>query len=745
MRVTRPPSITLLASLSLISGIHTAGAEPFGPDPGSQGEVELGIGYVSDENFTFGRYNGWNDDGAKAVVNLDYHQWQPDGILGGTLDFLDLNATDLGLDTRRAGLAFGTAGGFELGLDYDLLTSVNNFTGRTPFRGGSSLTLPAGWVASNTTGGMLGFDEVARRFDRELERERWQISLAKRLGTGLSLSTSFSTEEKEGTATLGGAFYVDASNGHSAILPRPVDYRTDDFDIALHFLRNNLSLDLSYLYSSFDNGSSGLSWQNPYGDSFGDPVDYPGGTGRIALEPDNEMHRFRLLGSYLLTQQLRLSIDGSYAEASQDDTFLPFTANPLITPGAPLPRNDLNAEVATTTFNAAAHYRPLSKLTLEAKWRYEDRDNDSPRDGYLYVRGDAWAPDDSRYTVYNAPHSRRLNRFELEAGYRLPLASRLGLTYSYEEIDRENAAVRETEEDIYKLVLSSRPASAWNARFELGYRDRAASTYHWDQSYYAYYDTGLINLIPDSQRYTNHPLLFQYHLANREAWDGKVSLGYSPGGDWSLNVDLMHSEYDYDKSYLGLQEENRDHATVSASFLPAEALNVVLYYSYDRYQNEQRGRAFRGGIEKNAFEIYPPLPQASDPDQDWKTEGDDETHSVGANLRWTINERLEAEADYSYVDSSGEQAFAAFGGPGLDDTDLPNLETTQHNILLRATYQLRDRVSLKFDYRYYRYEEDNWAIDGVRFDTLDKVLWTGESSPDDDIHFFQASVLYRLE
>ncbi len=745
MRVSRPTSLALLSTLLLQAGV-TVADEAFAPPSGTSGEIELGIGYPSDENFTFGRYNGWNDDDARAVVNIDYHQWQPEGVLGGTLDYVDLTGTDLGLDTRRASLGLGTAGGFRLGLDYDALQTAYNFSGRTPFRGGgSTLTLPAGWVAANTTGGMLGFNEVARSFDQELERERWAISLAKRFNAGLSLTAGFSTEDKTGTDAMGGAFYFDASNGHSAILPRSVDYTTNQFDAALHVVRDALSLDLSYLYSSFDNDASGLSWQNPYGDSFGPAVDYPDGIGQVALEPDNDMHQVRLLASYLLTSQLRLSVDGSYARAAQDDTFLPFTANPGLTPGAPLPRSDLDGEVDTSTFNIAAHYRPLSKLTLQAKWRFEDRDNDSPRDGYLYVRGDAWAPADSRFTVYNAPHSRRLNRGELEASYRLPWSSRLSASYSYEEIDRKNAAVSETEEDIYVLALSSRPAAAWTARLELDYRDRAASTYHWDQSYYAYYDADLINLVPDSQRYTNHPLLFQYHLANREVWDGKFSLGFAPGGSWNLNFDYSHSDTDYDQSDLGLQDETRDHVTLSAGLRPGDDVNLTFYYSYDRYETEQRGRAFRGGIEKNAFEIYSPLPQASDPSRDWESEGEDETHSLGANLRWTVSERLTTEFDYSFVDATGEQAFDTSGAADLDDTPLPDLENTQHNFLARATYQLRERLSLKFDYRYYSYEDKNWAIDGVRHDTLAKVLSTGESSPDDDIHFFQASVIYRLE
>ena len=51
---------------------------------------------------------------------------------------------------------------------------------------------------------------------------------------------------------------------------------------------------------------------------------------------------------------------------------------------------------------------------------------------------------------------------------------------------------------------------------------------------------------------------------------------------------------------------------------------------------------------------------------------------------------------------------------------------------------------MTFSYQFYSYEEDNWAIDGVTADTMDKVLFTGEKAPDDSIHVFGVSVLYQL-
>ena len=332
-------------------------------------------------------------------------------------------------------------------------------------------------------------------------RERYSLGFEKTFGAW-NLLTQLRSEDKTGTQTMAGAIYLDASNGHAAVLPRPVDYTTNEFDLALGYARDGLAFEVSYLYSDFDNSHELLTWENPYAAGFGLPVDYPAGSGGLALEPDNEMHRLRAMGTYMFSPRLRVRFDGSYAETTQNQSFLAFTVNEGLTPGAALPRDNLDGEVTTSTFNTSVNFRPaaLPKLALKASYHYEERENDSPRDGYLYVRGDAWAPDDARFTVYNTTHDRSVNRIELEGSYRLPGSSKLTLGYAYEEIERFNSAVEDSEEDIFRARLRMRPWRKMEARLEFRYRDRGASTYQWDQSFFALLDTALM-----TRRRSTHP------------------------------------------------------------------------------------------------------------------------------------------------------------------------------------------------------------------------------------------------
>lgn len=61
-------------------------------------EIEFGAGYVSDDSFRFGKYNGLEEDGAFGVLNLDINgrnAWD-----SGDARYWSLEATDLGLSSR---------------------------------------------------------------------------------------------------------------------------------------------------------------------------------------------------------------------------------------------------------------------------------------------------------------------------------------------------------------------------------------------------------------------------------------------------------------------------------------------------------------------------------------------------------------------------------------------------------------------------------------------------------------------
>lgn len=706
-----------------------------------QGWVEPSFIYISSDNQQFGRYNGLNDEILYFNADLDYLSFDPNGAD----HYIGFTARDLGLKTRQANVFWGQISDYRFEFEYDQLYQFSGLA-KSPFNGagGAKLTLPSGWVSASVTGDMTGLaqsDDIAL----EQQRERLNLLFRKRFDEMWSFETAFRNEEKNGLQTLGAAFYLDASNPHASILPQPVDYTTRELDLAAHMTAEKGNLELRYLYSNFENNDTGLVWQNPYDAGYGVGVDYPAGYGQMGLAPDNQLHQLRASANYQLQDDLLAQADASYSVALQDEEFLPYTRNSTLALTEGLPRTSLDGEVNTTTLHASLRHLTNAQLTLQADYRYEDRDNQSPRDAYLYVRGDAGAQPASKYAVYNRPTSHTKNTFGLEGLYRFANRSRMTLGYEYEEIARYNAAVETTKEDRFSFGLRNGSVSGLGARFSVAYADRGGSTYQWDQSYYALLDSELINETPASQRYNNHPLLSQYYLANRQRLETKLNIALGGSGKWQHNLDTFWRDDDYDKTELGLLWEQHTNLTFSSSYLPSEAVTITGYYALDYIEAEQRGRAFRGGLEKNAFVKVPPFPQASDPERDWTASSNDVSHALGVNARWQVQKDwLDLEMDYQFVDTTGEQSLYTYGAADLVGAGLPDNRSRQHHVTLQADHQVNRDLRLGLNYQYYRFKEASWAVDGVGMDTIDKVLWTGAGSANETVNAVAVTVHYNL-
>lgn len=702
------------------------------------GALQLGLGYTSDPSFMFGQYNGLNEEGATLIGKLNWNNYSD------TLSYWQVSGSDLGLDTREGSITWGKVDRITVSLAFDSQLQVRNNSGATPFRGDGLLRLPENWVSGTYTSDWTELENSLKSFDRELERNSYALGFDVRLNDNWQLVSNLSYEDKEGTADVGAAIFTDAAAGDSNLLPKPIDYRTTEFDLGLLYQGQRLHLDGRLFYSDFDNRNEIVTWQNPYS-SFGPDVRYPAGEGGVGLAPDNERTSGRLTGQYLFSPTTRLQFDGSYSVTSQDEDFLDYTVNPALQVSIPLPLNTLNGEVATGIANAKLLLRPLAKLNLEFSYKGMDRDYDAPRAGYQYVPGDGGSQSRSALTVYNTRHDYQSQSLGLEAAYRLPMHSKLRFEYVFENIQRENAAVEETDESRFLLGYRIRPWNSFSANIELTYADRAADTYQWAQSYYALLDTELINATPDNQRYQNHPQMSQFYLSNRERLEGKLDLTYLPTLHWSLNLNLLLRDDDYDKTDLGLTDTAWQRLHVSASYAASDQISLSVYAGYDEYEAAQASRAFRGGQEKNAFEVTPPLPQASDPERNWKIDSEDSSFSLGASLQWQPRLDLDFDLDYSFVDSSSRQDYRTYGASDLTASDLPEVDTHMHHIQASGTWHLRDALSLRLDYQYYRYQSDDWARQDVQSDTLGKVLTFGERNPNEQIHYVGMSVIYRWQ
>jgi MtrB/PioB family decaheme-associated outer membrane protein len=709
---------------------------PTGEASGYTGAARIGLGYTSRDNYMFGEYNGLNEKGPTAIGDL---QWQD---FHDSDNYWQLSMSNLGLATRQGELTWGRPDQLRITLGFDSQQQVRNDSGQTPFHGNVNQYLPGNWVSGQTTADFTTLNGSLQDFDRVLNRDKVFMGIEARLNDQWRAYSNLSYEQKEGHGDSGAAIYINGAEADTVLLRSPVDYGTTEADLGLAYDGERLHLNGQLAYSDFNNDDNLLVWQNPYS-SYGPNVAYPNGTGGMGLAPDNEQTSGRLTGQYILSDRARLQFDGSYALATQDQNYPQYTVNPNLIVTVPVPVNDFDGKVASSTGNIRLLMNPLPKLDTEVFYKLRDRDYDTDRNGYLYVRGDGSNQPDTLETVYNTNHDLTSQTAGVEAGYRLPLRSKLSAEYAYEEVKRRNAPVEKTEEDRYTVKYRIQPWSNFSTTVHVQYADRAADTYEWAQNYYALLDTELINATPDDQRYITHPLLMKYYMANRERWESGADLSYLPSARWNLNLNTLWRDDDYDKSELGLTESKWYRVQFSAGYAASDSLSGSFYTGYDRYRGDQSSRAFRGGQEKNAFAIYPPLPQASDPQQDWDLEATDTSITLGANMQWQVAPDLQFELDYSFVDTRSQEDLTTQPDSSVTATDLPAVNTHLHHIQASGIWQLQDNLSVQLDYQYYTYTSDDWAWENVQADTIAGVLTFGQSNPNEDIHYVGASAIYR--
>jgi MtrB/PioB family decaheme-associated outer membrane protein len=327
-------------------------------ESGFSGEVEGGVGYVSEDSYKFGEYNGLQDDGAFLIGNATARYRDEN------TGYLDLRLRDPALDTRSLDIDGGRQGSYRLFLDYNEIPHYISDSARTPYGGSGkeNLRLPSDWDKAGTTAGMTDLDASLQ--DADLKTKR------KRLGVGVSIiparkwetAVKVQHEVKDGQMATAGSFFFDAAQ-----LVEPIDYVTDQVEVSATYTTRKWQSRLAYYGSFFNNHKDSLTWDNAYNGPE---------RGQLALAPDNHFNQILLSSGYQLSERTRISGDIALGRMEQNEDLLPATIND---PGlVALPESSAHAKVDTVTANLKVDTRVNDKLRLNASWRYNDRDNKTP-------------------------------------------------------------------------------------------------------------------------------------------------------------------------------------------------------------------------------------------------------------------------------------------------------------------------------------------------------------------------------
>jgi MtrB/PioB family decaheme-associated outer membrane protein len=636
----------------------------------SVNEVELGLGYVFDDAYRFGRYNGLIDQGPYVIGDIKAKDF---GEAGG---YWRLRGTNLGLESRYLRFDGGVQGQQEYFITFDQLPNYVNNTGWTPFQpaGGSVLYLPDNFDVENVDNFLLPFDQdTSRKWlgvgAKFFIKDRWEVD-----GT-------FQRQTKEGTYWTGGAMgpleperLMEKTTG--SLLPAPIDYESNNINLALRYTNPKTQLEFAYKGSMFNNQDASLTWQDPFDLAR---------SGRIALAPDNQMHQLSATLGQMLSPTSRLTALISLARLTQNDDFLPYSTHPTeYTP----PRNSLDGEVWLTRGVLKLTSQPQRRLRLSAEYRYDDRNNKTDVDDYYYYLADGRLVP-TAVPVQNEPLSYRRQQLDLTANYRFNSKTSLRGGYKHTHTHRDsNEQEREiTRENTLTAKLNYRANSKWYMDLYGDYTRLSGSQYQ--------------------TRTNENPGMRVFNLADVNRTKVGATVNYMPNERLSLGLVAEYLNDDFTDSPLGLTSAEQPSLTLNGSYQVSEQISTHAFYSYEQYKSSNAGSD-----------------DGTNTTPDWWADLDDTINTFGLGAEFTdLFHKWDFGADFVYTQSRGEIDMSttitqinnpdtnAEFDPGVQQ--FPDLKTSLRSLQLWTTYQYNDKISYKLSYWYQSYDTKDWTIDGI--------------------------------
>ncbi len=731
---------TTFCDFKLWAIIFTAGCMDtlFAAD--TEGMVELGAAFLSDDAYRYGNIVGTNDEGLAPIMDFSL-QASPLPASGNTT-YWKLQGQRLGLDTGRLALDAGQQGSQRIRLDYRENSTYYFDDVRTPMLGAGSttLSLPQGWqVDGSTTDGMTTLHENLVDINQGLQRKSLTLDYRRKLNPRWSLNVDFQRNLLDGSRTLAGATGSNGGNVRALLLPAPLDYQTQVATLSLAYTGPALRWNMGYQGSFFYNDSDSLIWPTTFGQHprWAPNVGYPNGLNQLALEPNNQAHRLSMNGSVVLSRNNRLYLDASLGRQSQNDLFLPFTINPGLTVNAPLPRDSLDGKVDTSRLNLRLTSRAMSRLNLVSRVSYRRRDNQTPIAAYQRVPGDAVDQQSYLDARLNRPYSFTESRASSEAVYRVSSSLRLEAGYEYTNTERDYSEVKEMDEHSVRMGVRSTGFDSVVLALDYRHQRRRTDDYVGNRPLISTHVPGSI----DAEDFENHPLLRKYYLNARDRDQFRIYADWYLLSNLSLGAALNHNKDDYPSGYFGLNESTMRSATLDVTYTQDENFRVSGFINQDRYHYDQSGRSFRGSVPADAF----------NPQRDWQVRMTDLFDTVGISFdreqirprlgAWQAAGTLDMSLSLSHSRSRGDLSNSV--ASALTSAPLPELSTRLTSATLSASYSWSMRSSLRFSLTHERYRSADFALDNIAPATTASVLLLGQDSPQYQVTW--TSLSYRFQ
>lgn len=541
--------------------------------------------------------------------------------------------------------------------------------------------------------------ELARAHGLRLREDTGWVDVRLTPRSFLTFKAHYRAERQRGTRAIGTASAFSAG-ANTLELPEPLEYVTHTVGASGEYATRSLMLRFIYGGSVFRNPYAVLEWDNPLA-----LEDAPNAfsTGRLAREPDNQAHEFRLEGRAVAPLRTVMAGSFSYGFRSQNDNLLPLTSNTALfdPPLSPLAANKLDGWVDIINASYRITAEPIENVTLAGRARYYDFGDRSRRLAIADpVIADSLVAGDPRKDPRFS-----YSKESLGAGvsWRPLRQVRGGIDYDWVRWHRENREVKNSDENTVRTSLGATPL-AWltlAAAYTHAIRDPGS------------YEAGAVE-----RSFTEGPsiegavfgLLRKYDLAHRQRDAVSVSLQASPWQRLAAGAAFELGADDYDRSVYGLLDDDTLSYSFDLTYSLSQRATLFADYTREEYRYNQRSR-FRP--LENVGDVQRAI---DDTANDWRVRGHDsvDTVSVGATFNIVPN-KLDVDLGYNFSFGIGRLKAGSVAGGELsgEAEDYPNVKNRLHQATLTLVCRLREDLKARLGYAFERYTESDFATDEI--------------------------------
>jgi hypothetical protein len=336
------------------------------------------------------------------------------------------------------------------------------------------------------------YNNLLRPDDMSVLRSITAVSMTYRASDALAIRTDFTSTGRDGEMPWAASFAFNNAN----LLPAPIDHRNNELKLNTEWVNAKGMFRLDYWGSFFDNNIQTLTWDNPIrATDFNngltppngpyDPSAYTNGNGpafgQAALWPSNTLNSAGATGMFKLFPRTTVNGNVTVTYMRQNESLLPWTLNTSINNDLvfntfhnlrQLPRASAEAEVNALNAQFTLNSRVTPFLTLVARYRYNDHNNNTPHfDGREYVRFDAvpeeLADDPLTAHVEGIAEYFQITRknFDASGTFNFRGAGSLKLGYANEQYDREGRGFSDVSENMFRLAYDANLFERANLRF----------------------------------------------------------------------------------------------------------------------------------------------------------------------------------------------------------------------------------------------------------------------------------------